>query len=193
MPTEEKIKEKASNIRQKLGVDKLDAPDMTEVLRELKNKAKKFDFVTDLEETYLSPDAVMDNDTGIMHLKKSVFVNAKSGSGRDRFTIAHELGHFFIGHIGANQRNKSGYFYSTKQHILEKEANQFASYFLVPYEASSNLSEPQIISDYFQVSYEMAQILVERNYCIKRKLTGEMRAKPQCVIDFLAEKSKRET
>jgi Zn-dependent peptidase ImmA (M78 family) len=191
MPTEEKIKEKAETVRQKLGVDRLDAPDMTEVLRQLKLKSKSFDFVMDLEETALSPDAVMDNDTNILHIKKSVFLNAKAGIGRDRFTIAHELGHFFIGHVGANQRNKNGYFYSTKQQVLEKEANQFASHFLVPFEKSSNLTDPQMIAEYFQVSFEMAQIVVERNDCVQRQTAGRKREIPRFVIDFLAEKEKR--
>lgn len=61
---------------------------------------------------------------------------------RRRFTLAHELGHYLLGHTGEhgrlfrdNERNFSGF----QNDIQEMEANQFAAEFLMPAASIENL------------------------------------------------------
>lgn len=50
---------------------------------------------------------------------------------RQRFTIAHELGHFALGH-GTRPRDTPAVFSSRVSDPLEREANQFAAELLMP-------------------------------------------------------------
>lgn len=66
--------------------------------------------------------------------KISIYVNEKDTYNRRRFTIAHELGHFYLGHLNEStnqivelERNAG---YNTSNNI-EVEANQFAAALLM--------------------------------------------------------------
>jgi Zn-dependent peptidase ImmA (M78 family) len=85
----------------------------------------------------------LDEDvSGVLVMKNTVpfiFINEKQPENRQRFTIAHELGHYVIHHsdwhvnIGKsikiyNRDSKS----SSGEHLEEIEANQFAAELLMP-------------------------------------------------------------
>jgi Zn-dependent peptidase ImmA (M78 family) len=67
------------------------------------------------------------------HEVKLIAINSKMTDGRQRFTIAHELYHlYFHEEIGKFVCSMD---MSITKDPIEKEADQFASYFIVPYEA----------------------------------------------------------
>ena len=59
---------------------------------------------------------------------------------RYRFSIAHELGHIFLGHLN-DERSRifRGSFSKKEYEELEEEADQFAAYILCPYAAFTDL------------------------------------------------------
>lgn len=61
----------------------------------------------------------------------AIYVNAQNSPTRRRFTIAHELGHFFLHHEG-NEELEYLDLRSTKSTKEEVEANKFAAELLIP-------------------------------------------------------------
>lgn len=63
--------------------------------------------------------------------KRTIYVNREDGPVRKQFSIAHELGHFFLGH-----KNYDVLFRVPHEKAIypdgEKEANSFASHLLMP-------------------------------------------------------------
>lgn len=82
---------------------------------------------------------------------------------RQRFTLAHELGHYFLGHLKKDetiiQRNNLS---EAHYKIAEYEANRFARDILAPPYLVKHIPirEPDIISSYFGVSFTMSQNLI---------------------------------
>lgn len=62
--------------------------------------------------------------------KKIIHVNNKESISRQRFTIAHEIGHAILLHKGKTARSNEAY--TTDEQQNEKEANQFAAQLLMP-------------------------------------------------------------
>ena len=63
-----------------------------------------------------------------------ICINYKRSIGHQNFTLAHEIGHWFL-HRGENISDEDQYFYSIEQ--KEREANSFASELLYPKEMFS--------------------------------------------------------
>lgn len=67
---------------------------------------------------------------------KSIGVNKKHSKVRQRFTIAHEIGHYINGHTYYDKTgdiySDESFDYSNPIHKQEKEANSFAAELLVP-------------------------------------------------------------
>lgn len=63
--------------------------------------------------------------------KPHIYVNAKRSVLCQRFTIAHELGHYALGH-GDYFEDTVDQFAEIPRRLIELEANWFAAYLLVP-------------------------------------------------------------
>ncbi len=73
-----------------------------------------------------------DSISGVLKKERNVIgVNKKHHPVRQRFTIAHELGHFLLGHDIGNENDVVDDDFD-KPIPKEKEANLFASYILMP-------------------------------------------------------------
>lgn len=74
------------------------------------------------------------------HPTKSIYVNEHDTLARQRFSIAHELGHAILGHGSSPRRNNISY---SKDNYLWKEnaANRFAASLLMPEIAVRTLVE----------------------------------------------------
>lgn len=90
-----------------------------------------------------------------------VFINEKQSETRQRFTIAHELGHFVVHHSDwhvdtgksikiYNRDSKS----SSGEHLEEIEANQFAAELLMPKENIDRFMSKQKITNFDEDSIE---------------------------------------
>ncbi|WDF02973.1 ImmA/IrrE family metallo-endopeptidase [Shouchella hunanensis] len=99
-------------------------------------------------------------EDGKIFYRESVYVNALKGVGRDRFTIAHELGHYFLHRDGKvslarSERKVKAY------EDPEWQANEFASELLAPLSLIKGLNADEI-SERFGVSKEMAKIQLSK-------------------------------
>ena len=128
--SEELIRKSAAELRRRLGLGNVNAPCMYSVLEELQRITKAFKFKPALVAEMGTDEAFMDEETHTLSARESVLEDAKAGRVRARFTIAHELGHYFLGHKGRNRRNLDKSVYANaRSRIEENEANLFASYF----------------------------------------------------------------
>ena len=104
-------------------------------------------------------------------LKKSddkyvITVNALHHPFRQTFTIAHELGHFFL-HKDLNDTFIDKVFFrNSESNIMEREANNFAAEILMPEDSfkkfiSENSSKISDISKYFGVSSVAVKVRAE--------------------------------
>ncbi len=113
--------------------------------------AKKLGLKIDLSNDMDTKSGCLDAEHRIIH------VNATDSEERQRFTIAHELGHFCLGH-GSSLRDttKANWYAVNPEH--EKEANQFAADLLMPAIAikamveRKNVKDPVILREAFGVS-----------------------------------------
>lgn len=86
----------------------------------------------------------------------AIIFNTDDSSARQRFTIAHELGHFVLGH-GTSPRDTSNVFSSSAGSPIERAANQFAAHLLMPADAirmmiSRGYSSTDALANIFGVS-----------------------------------------
>lgn len=92
----------------------------------------------------------------IFRIRESVYENAINGSPRDRFTIAHEIGHLFLHDditvsFARNEKTIPAY------KDPEWQANTFAAELLVPHSHISGMTAEEISKKY-SVSKKVAQI-----------------------------------
>ena len=111
-----------------------------------------------------------DNYSGQIFIKgeiKSIGVNKNHSSTRQRFTIAHEIGHYINGHTyydeSGDMYKDEGFDFRNPFHLQEKEANMFAAELLVPKDfLKKDLDEFGLdiakLTELYQVSAQMMWI-----------------------------------
>ena len=120
------------------------------------------------------PDKEMKNNDALTEFKENQFfvyskatVNkrAEYGVGRDRFSLAHELGHAVLRHDKAPMARETGINALTPRpkaipsdRSAERQANVFASAFMVDRIFSSNYESAEAIAIDFGVSIQCAEI-----------------------------------
>ena len=107
------IKDIAATIRQKLGISYGPVPNLTALLEKNGVLVFKLDFGTDQLDG-------LSSITNSGH--KVIFLNSQMPNDRNRFSLAHEVGHIVM-HVGQGLPGSEE---------LEREANEFASDFLMP-------------------------------------------------------------
>ncbi|HFT1684962.1 ImmA/IrrE family metallo-endopeptidase [Providencia stuartii] len=94
-------------------------------------------------------------------IREDTYENAINGVPRDRFTLAHELGHIVL-HENAPQQYASAQSVISNHHYTEDaewQANEFAASFLIDLENKPVLKTPLLISETFGVSPEVSGIV----------------------------------
>lgn len=99
-------------------------------------------------------------DRCLIHLREDVYDGMCRGSGRDRFTTGHELGHLFL-HRGvafarALDANAKAYYNS------EWQANTFASALLIDEVQLRQCETLEEVMERFGVSYDAARVRFKR-------------------------------
>ncbi|WP_373840471.1 ImmA/IrrE family metallo-endopeptidase [Glaesserella sp.] len=129
-----------------------------DVLALLEMKYQKYHIVPDEDMRGILGITLPD---GNIVLRQSVYDGACDGNGRDRFTIAHELGHAimhkeFIGLARPVEKNTKIYCNA------EWQANEFAGRLLLPdsYIRLHNKSSVADIAEIFGISSECAQLRI---------------------------------
>lgn len=88
-------------------------------------------------------------------LREDVYENAWNGNGRDRFTVAHELGHFFL-HTGIPMARAEAHEKIEVFRLSEPQANQFAAELLMPRIFIAQFDTPKSIAGRHGVSLDAA-------------------------------------
>ena len=110
------------------------------------------------EDIYLQKanfSSYMDGAFSVIQNQKFIFYNPQAIDGRQNFTKAHELGHYFLNHqleegnVISCQINSVSEKNSQPLPRIETEANYFATYFLMPEQLM--LKEFEIITDIFKI------------------------------------------
>ncbi len=98
--------------------------------------------------------------TGELYVRMDTYMNAAMGVPRDRFTLAHELGHLIL---HADVVPEFAFSQSPSNHDYredaEWQANEFAAWFLVDPRDKDNIKTPRDIAVNFRVSHDVAGIL----------------------------------
>lgn len=111
---------------------------------------------------YVKSDELPDNTyayydpiRNVMKIDENVYIRACEGNPRDKFTLAHEIGHYFLVDEIAFTRKENGEVPAYMN--PEWQANVFAGELLIPSNEIRGLSVGEIVKKY-NVSYQAAQI-----------------------------------
>lgn len=112
-----------------------------------------------------------------------IFVNGQQAVVRQRFTLAHEYGHYCLGHRSVVDRTRDLFDMRTRD-PREVQANQFAGEFLAPRQAVRNWMELQQgpidldlavrLANYFGISAKSGRIRLEDAGIIGRTAAGKL-------------------
>lgn len=122
-----------------------------------------------LEETF----ELLDSEEGCLWMRSDgqyiiLYNDAVDNTGRIRFTLAHELGHYLLKHNEKSKKTLLARYSLTSEEydIFEKEANYFAKRLLAPiplvdlYVASWSRIYPECIEFAFDISYTVANYII---------------------------------
>lgn len=126
-----------------------------------KHKKFSYEIVADDDKTFSEDEeAHTDISIGKIYIKESVYCDLKTPYSRSNFTIAHELGHFYLHHISGfvlPRTTKPDKVYLNP----EWQADQFAAEFLMPLEGIKDLSSDEIM-DKYNVSRQAAETRINK-------------------------------
>ncbi|MST73478.1 ImmA/IrrE family metallo-endopeptidase [Roseburia sp. MUC/MUC-530-WT-4D] len=106
--------------------------------------------VCEMRDTY----GLTNMDKNTLYIREDVYIGAKNGVPRDRFTLCHELGHALL-HTPDRVSFARGEIPAYRD--PEWQANTFAGELMAPYSLTRNMS-PQEISDKCGMSLQAAKI-----------------------------------
>jgi Zn-dependent peptidase ImmA (M78 family) len=154
----------------------------------------QFDFKRIADTNLPDAEAQWDSLQNVLTMRESVFCAMQRGEPHARQTVAHEIGHFVLGHTGVRYRSDVK---STAEKIIprirheESEARRFAPRLLAPASLIETSWTAEEIAERFGLSQRSAQIRVEEIGALYRRGSGETRRLPTVVVDFLREAKRR--
>ena len=147
----------ANNLRQNLGLSDQPRAPVIEIIEQVLDQRLnlvRFDVGSRGEmgraEGYTCPNGVF------IMLREDVYEGACMGGGRDRFTSAHELGHWAM-HTNIPLARAVQGDGTPSFSLAEPQANQFAAEFLMPECFINNFDDENSLADRFGVSKEAAR------------------------------------
>lgn len=118
-------------------------------------------------EVYKSNEFDVDGEFLFYEGRPSIIYRPSGNTRRDRFTVAHELGHFCLRH-GPRYRDPRKNFSLSNYDLFERDANMFAAELLMPEEVVqyavrvSEMQDVEEMCEYFDVSGAAMRIRLER-------------------------------
>ena len=102
--------------------------------------------------------------TGHIKIKESVYEGACRGNGRDRMTIAHEIGHYFtLCFCGFKLRRNFNHAEVRPYNDPEWQAKCFAGEFMIPHRLAKGMSAERV-AEICGVSFDAAKY--QQKYCL---------------------------
>lgn len=156
------LREYVYKIRKELGLEKklyFPIVNFLEIMPEIFQDFS-FQIVEDDEmESYKHAETDVNNE--IIYIKQSVYNGACEGNGRDRFTIAHEIGHYLLLSVSKVKFSRTS---STPKVYEDPEwqANVFAGELLVPHHLIKRYKRPETIAKKCGVSISAALLQLQK-------------------------------
>lgn len=159
-----KLRKAAEKLWSQLGIkgDKFPIVQVMDVL--LTDALPDYTFAVIEKELMGNEHGLTEPDQQIILIREDVYIGASQGRGRDRFTMAHELGHliFHGGNYLARLDPKSMYEPTHKKYEdSEWQANTFASELLMPVRVAKQCSSPKELAERCGVSQDAARVRLE--------------------------------
>lgn len=110
-------------------------------------------------------------DNRVMEIREDVYDGMRGGIGRDRFTVAHEIGHLLL-HDGVVAVYPRGEASHPPYRDSEWQANTFAAELLMPIHLITGLSRPEEVAQLCGVSCDAARVRLEKLAEEKNRTTG---------------------
>lgn len=102
-------------------------------------------------------------------LETTIAYNSRHSPQRKKFTIAHEIGHFFLHkHLQSHFYDRADDMLSSSGKVLEQQANSFAAQLLVP----QNVMD--LMLSYRFNFFRIAKITKSSNSCVRWRLIGHL-------------------
>lgn len=112
--------------------------------------------VSEMNDTY----GITNTNDNILRIREDVYLGAVDGNPRDRFTLCHEVGHFFL-HQPERVEFARGKIPAYRN--PEWQANMFAAELMAPYNLVKGLTVSEI-AERFGMSMQAAQIRFNQCY-----------------------------
>jgi Zn-dependent peptidase ImmA (M78 family) len=128
--------------------------DMVDVVEhKIQKIVPTFDFSIRSSDEMGETEALTYKDPPSMRVREDIYLGAYERHGRPRFTLAHELGHFFLHEGNAMPRLAT----VDGRHVnflvsVEQQAHYFAACFLMPESLLRNFDTPDEVVEAFHVS-----------------------------------------
>jgi Zn-dependent peptidase ImmA (M78 family) len=151
------IREVARDHRRRLSIDGQHVPDLNQVLIVFKSHFPHFKLKAIPDTRFPYMEAWVNCRTWTMYVRESVLEAIKYGNKRARFSIAHELGHLALGHTRSYFRRRPGAYVPPAVRTAEREANAFATEFLIPVHLAQKYRTAEEIAATFRVSLSAAK------------------------------------
>lgn len=100
-----------------------------------------------------------------------IFFDSSLPTGRQRFTVAHEIGHLILGHVGRGMATVENREPTGTERAEERQANQFAARLLAPACVLHEIgaTTPEAIRELCGISRQAAEFRAERMQELERR------------------------
>lgn len=142
-----KIRGMADSLRQILGVGEIARVNVLKLLECVIAEYDDTFHYEVVEDSEITEMAIYYPQENKIIIRESVYKGARTGVGRDRFTIMHEMGHYFLHDNGTIAMARGDEKLKTYEEP-EWQANVFAAEFLMPFEAIKQMTPDAIMSTY---------------------------------------------
>lgn len=151
----DKISEIAKIVRSALGLEKeLFFPIVPCIEVMAADESMDFNFELVEPDEFSNTYATTNTDENVMYIRSDVYYRAAKGFSRDRFTLCHELGHYFLHRPGMISNARGDV---PKYCEPEWQANTFAGELMAPRALVKGMT-PEEIADKCGMSYTAASI-----------------------------------
>lgn len=162
----------ASHVRKKLDLSDRPIRNMSYLMQNLGIVVTSFKENTGHLDA-ISHISVLTNTAGSKEFYFTTYNTDKTTPARLNFTLAHELGHWILGHITSDMKSQADAEYRSN----ESDANQFASAFLLPKDAFlKDLRHPTVLNEYLRLKekwHVSIAMMIRRAYVLDALSTSQ--------------------